>query len=255
MVEDDYHVPFGDHVYIEPESGVAWIDEDDVITIRASTQVIEHFRDIADIMELPHNKVRVIAPMLGGGFGGKEDITVEAFLALLAWQHQACRWRLTYTREESLLAHSKRHPYFMRYRTGAKADGTLVAMEAELVSDAGGYAFLSPWVLLYSTVCATGPYKVPNVKVDAFTVLTNNTFTSAYRGFGAPQVCFAYELPDGRARREARALAARAPRAQLPAHGRRDWDGPRHADGGLDGRDGSPGVRGAGRADAAALAA
>ena len=91
VVEDYYHVPFGDHVYIEPESGVAWIDEDDVITIRASTQVIEHFRDIADIMELPHNKVRVIAPMLGGGFGGKEDITVEAYLALLAWQHQACR--------------------------------------------------------------------------------------------------------------------------------------------------------------------
>jgi CO/xanthine dehydrogenase Mo-binding subunit len=193
VVANEYHVPFGDHVYLEPESGVAWVDEDGVITIRASTQVIEHFRDVADIMRLPHNKVRVIAPMLGGGFGGKEDITVEAFLALLTWATKR-PVKLTYTREESLLAHSKRHPYFMKYRTGAKADGTLVAVQAELVSDAGAYAFLSPWVLLYSTVCATGPYKVPNVKVDAFTALTNNTFTSAYRGFGAPQVCFAYEL-------------------------------------------------------------
>jgi CO/xanthine dehydrogenase Mo-binding subunit len=193
VVENAFHTPFGDHVYIEPESGVAWVDENDVITIRASTQVIEHFRGVADILQVPHNKVRVIAPMLGGGFGGKEDITVEAFLALLAWKTRR-PVSLTYTREESLLAHSKRHPYFMKYRTAAKADGTLVALEAELVSDAGGYAYLSPWVLLYSTVCATGPYKVPNVKVDAYTVLTNNTFTSAYRGFGAPQVCFAYEL-------------------------------------------------------------
>lgn len=193
IVEGYYHTPFGDHVYLEPESGVAWIDEDDVITIRASTQVIEHFRGIADILNVPHNKVRVIAPMLGGGFGGKEDITVEAFLALLAWKTRR-PVSLTYTREESLLAHSKRHPYFMKYKTGATADGKLVALEAELISDAGGYAYLSPWVLLYSTVCATGPYKVSNVKVDAFSVLTNNTFTSAYRGFGAPQVCFAYEL-------------------------------------------------------------
>jgi CO/xanthine dehydrogenase Mo-binding subunit len=193
IVENSFHVPFGDHVYLEPESGVAWIDEDDVITIRASTQVIEHFRDIADIMKLPHNKVRVIAPMLGGGFGGKEDITVEAFLALLAYRTKR-PVSLTYTREESLLAHSKRHPYYMKYSTAATADGRLVAMEAELISDAGGYAYLSPWVLLYSTVCAAGPYKIPHVKVDAYAVLTNNTFTSAYRGFGAPQVCLAYEL-------------------------------------------------------------
>ena len=166
VVEGEYRVPFGDHVFLEPESGTAWIDEDGVLTIRASTQVIEHFRDIADIMGLPHNRVRVIAPMLGGGFGGKEDITVEAYLALLAYRTKR-PVRLTYTREESILAHSKRHPYVMRYKTGATKDGKLVALEAELVSDAGGYPFLSPWVLLYSVVMATGPYIIPNVKVDA----------------------------------------------------------------------------------------
>lgn len=192
IVENEYRLPFGDHVFLELESGTAWVDEDGVITIRASTQVIEHFRDVADIMKLPHNRVRVIAPMVGGGFGGKEDITVEAYLALLAYRTKR-PVRLVYTREESIIAHSKRHPYVMRYKSGATADGKLVAMEVDLVSDAGGYPFLSPWVLLYSTVMAVGPYVVPNVKVDARSALTNNTFTSAYRGFGAPQACFGYE--------------------------------------------------------------
>ncbi len=192
IVENTYRVPMVDHAYLELESGVAWLDDDGVITIRAATQVIEHFRGIADVLGMPHNKVRVIAPMVGGGFGGKEDITVETYLALLVWK-TAKPVSLTYTREESIIAHGKRHPYVMQYKTGATKDGKLVAMEAELISDAGGYVFLSPWVLLYSTVKATGPYEITHVKVDAHTVLTNNTFTSANRGFGAPQPCFAYE--------------------------------------------------------------
>jgi CO/xanthine dehydrogenase Mo-binding subunit len=192
VVENTYRVPFQDHAYLEPESGVAWTDDDGVITIRVSTQVIEHFREIAEVLGVSHNKVRVIGTMIGGGFGGKEDITVEAYLALLTWKARR-PVKLTYTREESILCHSKRHPYVMRYRTGATSDGKLMALEAELISDAGGYIYLSPWVLLYSTVGATGPYDIPHVKVDSCTVLTNNTFSSAYRGFGVPQVCFAYE--------------------------------------------------------------
>ena len=192
IVENTYRVPMVDHAYLEPESGVAWLDDDGVITIRAATQVIEHFRGIADVLGLPHNKVRVIAPMVGGGFGGKEDITVETYLALLAWK-TGKPVSLTYTREESIIAHSKRHPYVMKYKTGASKDGKLVAMEAELISDAGAYVFLSPWVLLYSTVKATGPYDITHVRVDSHAVLTNNTFSSANRGFGAPQPCFAYE--------------------------------------------------------------
>jgi CO/xanthine dehydrogenase Mo-binding subunit len=192
VVENTYRVPCVDHACLEPHAGVAWIDDDGVITIRVSTQVIEHFRGIADVLGLPHNKVRVIAPMVGGGFGNKEDITVETYLALLAWKTKR-PVKLTYTREEAILATSKRHPYILKYRTGATKDGKLIALEAEIVSDAGGYVYLSPWVLLYSTVTATGPYEIPHVKIDTTTVLTNNTFTSANRGFGAPQVCFAYE--------------------------------------------------------------
>ncbi|MCK4795082.1 MAG: molybdopterin-dependent oxidoreductase, partial [Desulfobacteraceae bacterium] len=192
IVENTYRVPFVEHAYLEPDSGVAWLDEDGVITIRSATQVIEHFRGVADVLGIPHNKVRIIAPMVGGGFGSKEDIVTETYLALLVWKTRK-PVKLTYTREEAILATSKRHPYIMKYRTGATRDGKLMALEAELISDAGGHIYLSPWVLLYSTVDATGPYNIPHVKVDAYTVLTNNTFTSANRGFGAPQVCFAYE--------------------------------------------------------------
>jgi CO/xanthine dehydrogenase Mo-binding subunit len=192
VVENTYRVPFVDHAYMEPESGVAWIDENGVITIRVSTQVIEHFRGIADVLQLPHNRVRVIGTYVGGGFGGKEDITVETYLALLTYK-TGKPVKLTYTREESILSHSKRHPYAMVYKTGAKKDGRLTGLQAKLVSDAGAYVYLSPWVLLYSMVGAAGPYRIPHVQIDGYTVLTNNTFTSANRGFGAPQVCFAYE--------------------------------------------------------------
>jgi len=192
IVENTYRVPFVDHAYMEPESGVAWIDEKGVITIRVSTQVIEHFRGVADVLNFPHNRVRVIGTYVGGGFGGKEDITVEAFLAVLT--HKTGRpVKLIYTREESILSHSKRHPYVMIYKTGVKKDGRLTALQAKLVSDAGAYVYLSPWVLLYSMVNAAGPYRIPHVEVEGYTVLTNNTFTSANRGFGAPQPCFAYE--------------------------------------------------------------
>ncbi|HWQ43486.1 MAG TPA: xanthine dehydrogenase family protein molybdopterin-binding subunit [Desulfosporosinus sp.] len=192
IVENTYRVPCKDHSFIEPESGVAWIDENGVVTIRVSTQVIEHYRTVAEVLGVPHNHVRVIGTWVGGGFGGKEDISVESFLALLTWKTRR-PVKLTYTREESFLAHSKRHPFIMKYKTGATKDGLLVALEAELIADAGAYTFLTPWVLLYATVNAAGPYNIPNVKVNTFAALTNNPFSSAYRGFGAVQPNFAYE--------------------------------------------------------------
>ncbi len=192
IVENTYRLPFVEHAYLEPESGVAWVDERGVINIRVSTQVIEHFRTVARTIGVPQNRVRIQGAFTGGGFGGKEDITVEVFLALLA-KHTGRPVRLVYTREESILAHSKRHPYIIRYRSGVKRNGRLTAVQVELISDSGAYPYLSPYVLLYSTVAATGPYRVDNVWVDAVTVATNNPFTSAFRGFGIPQPCFAHE--------------------------------------------------------------
>ena len=192
IVEGEYTTQFVDAAYLEPESGVAWIDSDGVITIRVSTQVIEHFRDVAEVLQIPQNRVRVIGPYLGGGFGGKEDVTVEVYLGLLALR-TGRPVKMVWTRQESLLARAKRHPYRMRYRTGASASGEIVAEQIDLLADAGAYAYLSALVLLYSTVTAAGPYRVPAVEVEARCAYTNNPPTSAMRGFGAMQTVFAYE--------------------------------------------------------------
>ncbi len=192
VVEGEYTTQLVDAAYLEPESGVAWIDSDGVITIRLSTQVIEHFRDVAEVLQVPQNRVRVIGAYLGGGFGGKEDVTVEAYLGLLALK-TGRPVKMVWTRQESLLARAKRHPYRMRYRTGALATGEIVAQQIELLADAGAYAYLSALVLLYSTVTAAGPYRVPAVEVEARVAYTNNPPTSAMRGFGAMQTVFGYE--------------------------------------------------------------
>src|SRR2546426_10275331 len=192
VVEHTYRTPFVDHVYLETETGLGWIDAEGVLVLRVSTQVLEHYRDVAEILQLPHSRVRLEGTYLGGGFGGKEDVTVECLLGLLVWTTRR-PVQLVFSREESFIGHGKRHPYVMRYRSGATRDGTLTALEAELVSDSGAYAALSPWVLLYSLVTATGPYRIPHVRVDATTVYTNNPVASAYGCFGSIQTCLAYE--------------------------------------------------------------
>ncbi len=192
IVQNTFRVPFLDHAYIEPEAGVAWVDDQDVINIRVCTQVVEHFRSIAQAVGVPHNKVHVRGTMIGGGFGGKEDITVEIFLALLTKETRR-PVRLAYTREESILAHSKRHPFIITHRTGVKKNGRITGAEIKMISDSGAYPYLSPYVLLYATVTSCGPYRIENLKVDSVSVATNNPFTSAFRGFGGAQAAVAYE--------------------------------------------------------------
>ena len=192
VVEQSYETHFVDHAYLEPEAGAAWLDDGDVITVRAATQVIEHFRDLARILRVPDNRVRLIAPYVGGGFGGKEDMTVEPFLALVV-QHTRRPVKMVWSRTESLLAREKRHPMKLRYRTAADSEGRLVAQDIAIVADGGAYALLSALVLLYATTCAQGPYACPNVRVDARVAYTNHTPASAMRGFGAMQVALAYE--------------------------------------------------------------
>lgn len=192
VVEGTYSTQFVDHAYLEPEAGVAWVGDDGVVTIRVATQVVEHYRDVARILGLPESKVRVIAPYVGGGFGGKEDMTVEPYVAFAAWK-TGRPVRMLWTRDESLLARAKRHPMHFTYRTAASSDGTLLAEDIEITADSGAYAYLSALVLLYSSVHACGPYKVPNVRMRARCAYTNNPPTSAFRGFGGMQVVFPYE--------------------------------------------------------------
>jgi len=192
IVENTYHTQFIEHAFLEPEVGLAWVDENEVVNIRMSTQVIEHFRFIADAIGVPHNKVRILGSLVGGGFGGKEDVTVEIYLALLA-KATGRPVRLCYTREDSFFGHGKRHPFSIRHRTGFAVDGKITALQVEMTADAGAYVFLSPYVLLYATVASPGPYRVDNLHVDAKAVATNNMYTSAFRGFGAAQACVAHE--------------------------------------------------------------
>ena len=192
IVENTYQTQLQEHGHLEPESGVAWIDDDGVVNLRVATQVIEQYREIAHILGVPESKVRIRGTLIGGGFGGKEDLTVEPYIALLTWK-TGRPVKLTYSREEMMYGRHKRHPYRMYCKHGATRDGKLVAIEARLISDSGAYPYLSSWVLLYSTVHVTGPYFIPNVKVDSYSVLTNNIYTSAMRGFGATEVAVAYE--------------------------------------------------------------
>jgi len=192
IVENTYRTQFQEHAFLEPEVGLAWVDENGVVNIRVSTQVIEHFRAVADALGLPHNKVRVLGAMVGGGFGGKEDVTVELYLAILA-MHTRRPVRLEYSREDSFVGHGKRHPFKLVYRTGVTRDGRITALDVQALADSGAYVFLSPYVLLYCAVNASGPYRVDNLNVFARAVATNNMFTSAFRGFGGMQACAAYE--------------------------------------------------------------
>jgi CO/xanthine dehydrogenase Mo-binding subunit len=191
VIDRTYRSQHAEHAYLETEAGVGWI-ENDVVTLRISTQVIEHAVEIAAILGLPQSQVRVIASYMGGGFGGKEDMTVEPYIALLVWRTRR-PVRMIWSRQESILASTKRHPFTMHYRTAATRDGKILALDADIIGDAGAYPCLSARVLFAGAALSPGPYKVPVVRIRSRAVFTNNVPTSAFRGFGAMQVTLGYE--------------------------------------------------------------
>jgi|SRR5680860_175319 len=192
VVETIYRTQMQEHAYIEPEAGVAYLDGD-VVVLRVSTQN-PHFdcKEVARNLALPLNKVRIVQAPTGGGFGGKLDISVQIYIALLAIRTKR-PVRLVYTREESFIASTKRHPYVINYKSAADEKGNLLAIDVTVIGDTGAYASYGPGTLTRSAVHATGPYEVANVKVDAYTVYTNNPTSGAMRGFGVPQLAFAHE--------------------------------------------------------------
>jgi len=198
IIEGEYRTPVQEHAYLQPEAGLGYIDEAGRVTVNVAGQWTHKDQEqIAHALGLPLDQVRVIYPAIGGAFGGREDMSVQIVLALAAWrlsQRGINRpVKIIWSREESILGHHKRHPYWISTRWGAKKDGKLVAAEVELVADSGGYAYTSTKVLGNATLMCTGPYDIPNVKVDAYAVYTNNIVTGAFRGFGGPQGAFAAE--------------------------------------------------------------
>ncbi len=198
IVEGVYQTPVQEHAYLQPEAGLGYIDEVGRVTVIVGGQwTHEDQEQIAHALDLPLDQVRVIYPSIGGAFGGREDMSVQIVLALAAYRlHQRGIDRpvkIVWSREESIIGHHKRHPYQIRAKWGARKDGTLVAAQVELIEDSGGYAYTSTKVMGNATLLCTGPYEIPNVKVDAYAVYTNNVVGGAFRGFGGPQGAYAAE--------------------------------------------------------------
>jgi len=198
IVEGEYRTPAQEHAYLQPEAGLGYIDEEGRVTVIVAGQwTHEDQEQIAHALDLPVEQVRVIYPAIGGAFGGREDMSVQIVLALAAWRlHQRGINRpvkIIWSREESIIGHHKRHPYILRTKWGARKDGSLTAAQVEVIADGGGYAYTSTKVLGNATLMCTGPYEIPNVKVDSYAVYTNNMVTGAFRGFGGPQGAFAAE--------------------------------------------------------------
>ena len=193
IVEETYTTTWVDHAYLEPDAGISYLDEKGRITVVCPTQNVHYDqKEVASVLSLPLDQVRIIQCATGGGFGGRLDITVQCLLALAVF-HLKKPVRIVYSREEVFQVTSKRHPLKIRYRSGAKKDGTLTAVEVDILGDTGAYASYGGTVAIRSAVHATGPYQVPNVKVRSRMVYTNNSWSGAMRGFGVPQMAFAHE--------------------------------------------------------------
>jgi CO/xanthine dehydrogenase Mo-binding subunit len=199
VVEGEYHTPAQEHAFLQPEAGLGYIDEEGRITVQVAGQwTHEDQEQIAHALGLPEDRIRVIYPAIGGAFGGREDMSVQVVLALAAWRlHERGIDRpvkIVWSREESILGHHKRHPYVIRARWGADKQGRVTAADVEVIADGGAYVYTSTKVLGNATLMCTGPYEIPNVKVDSYAVYTNNIPGGAFRGFGGPQGAFAAEM-------------------------------------------------------------
>jgi len=195
IVEAEYETGYQEHAYIEPQGAIAVLDELGSIAIYASMQCPFYVQNaVARVMGLPLAKVRVVQTATGGAFGGKEEVpSLICSLAALMSRSARRPVKLVLDRGEDVLTTSKRHPSRVRYRTGAMSDGTLTAIEVDVVLNAGAYQTLSSAVLWRSLCTAAGPYRIPHVKVDAKSVATNTVPNGAFRGFGSPQVIFPHE--------------------------------------------------------------
>ncbi|HJS29860.1 MAG TPA: molybdopterin cofactor-binding domain-containing protein [Anaerolineales bacterium] len=203
IVEGEYHTPVQEHAYLQPEAGLAYIDEDDRITVVVAGQwTHEDQTQIAHALDLPTERIRVIYPAIGGAFGGREDMSIQIVLALAVYRlSQKGIFRpvkIIWSRDESIAGHHKRHAFQIRTRWGATHAGKILAAEAEVIADGGAYIYTSTKVLGNATFLCTGPYLIPNVRVDSYAVYTNNLPAGAFRGFGGPQAAFAAEMQIGK---------------------------------------------------------
>jgi CO/xanthine dehydrogenase Mo-binding subunit len=193
IFERRYRTQMVEHVPLEPHAAIAEWDPNGRLSIHSSLGRITLGRaDLARTLGLPMNRIRLAGTVVGGNFGGKNEITLEPVLALLA-KKAGRPVKGVFSRAEEFIASTTRHPFIMDYKTGVMRDGRIVARKVRLVLDGGAYCSWSETTLGKACILATGPYRIEHLHVEAMAVYTNKTMTGAMRGFGAPQVCFAYE--------------------------------------------------------------
>ena len=193
VVTRKYYTPFNDHAFMEPECAIAMPEGEDGILLYSGAQgVYDEKHEIAAMLKIPEEKVHCQSKLVGGGFGGKEDMSVQHHAALMAWYVKA-PVKVKFSRQESLLYHTKRHALDMEFTAACDEEGNLTAMKAILIADTGAYASLGGPVLQRACTHAAGPYNYQNVDILGMSVYTNNVVAGAYRGFGVTQSCFATE--------------------------------------------------------------
>ncbi|HWQ05636.1 MAG TPA: selenium-dependent xanthine dehydrogenase [Feifaniaceae bacterium] len=192
VVTNHYSVPFTEHAFLEPECAVAEMDGEIVRIYSADQGVYQTQKECAHLLGLPLEKVRVSAMMVGGGFGGKEDMSVQHHAALACFLLKR-PVKVKFSRAESILIHPKRHAMEMEFTTACDETGHLTAMRARLIADSGAYASLGGPVLQRACTHAAGPYNYQNIDIEGYAYYTNNPPGGAFRGFGVPQSCFATE--------------------------------------------------------------
>ena len=193
VLQHVYHTATTDHAFLEPECTIARPLENGRMEIYVGSQIPYADRyQVALALGWEEERIRVIGQLMGGGFGGKEDIAGQIHAALLS-QKTGKPVKLLYDRHESLVAHPKRHATQISVKVGAMKDGTLMAVETELYGDTGAYASLGEKVMTRATTHASGPYEVRDVKIDCYAMYTNNPPSGAFRGFGVTQSAFAVE--------------------------------------------------------------
>jgi CO/xanthine dehydrogenase Mo-binding subunit len=193
VVTGEYEVGMQDQAFLGPESGLAVPAEDGGVELFIATQWLHVDRDqLAASLDLPPEKVRLVLGGVGGAFGGREDLSMQVHACMLAL-HTERPVKMMYGREESFFGHIHRHPARMRYEHHATREGDLVAVRARILLDGGAYASSSTAVCSNAACFACGPYEVPNARIDAYVVYTDNPPCGAMRGFGSVQACFAHE--------------------------------------------------------------
>lgn len=194
VVTRHYSTPFTEHAFLEPECALAAADREagEVLIYSSDQGTYDTQRECALMLGLPREKVHVINALVGGGFGGKEDMSVQHHAALLSW-HTGRPVKVKLSRQESILVHPKRHAMEMDFTTACDENGILTGMKATIISDTGAYASLGGPVLQRACTHAAGPYNYQNVEIDGKAVYTNNPPAGAFRGFGVTQSCFATE--------------------------------------------------------------